>query len=383
LQTFYDRFKELSDESLLQKINRKEHYQKEAVLAAYHILSQRGYNLENPFPKSITSDRKNSDSTKKSSSIEREYHVWHKMISEKKSIGLLLLFFLIFTPLLWYSNSYLSETVFCRKLHLFTQTTISYGGIAYIIDILLIFALFLNTRNSWDNFLKVRSNHVFVAIKVFAISIIIITAWEWLFSSRVTITLIAENKTGRELLSNFWYGGLIAFTEELTFKWLLLTQLLMRAGDSSGNRRLIFLIVSILFAGSHIPIQITEYGGISTSHLIKTFLYSYFTSILYVKHRNFPLVVFLHFFMNISVVFIDDGKVFYFNWALVLLGIYCIPKINNGWLFRSRIKFKIPKWAFASTILLTTVVILISAKQPKDLYNYWVSITSWIHITKR
>lgn len=370
MQTFYDRFKELSDKSLFQRLNRKENYQKEAVMAAYHILSQRGYDLENPFPEIATSNQNYSDATKKLSFLEREYHVWFKMISQKKPIGLLVLFFLIFIPLLWYSNSHLNETVLFRNIHLFTQTIISHGAITYIIEIVLIFAFFINSRNSWNNFLKVKSNHVFVALKVFIFSLIVISVWEWMFSSRVTIAMIAENKTSRELLKNFWYGGLIAFTEELIFKWLLLTQLLIRVGDSSGNRRLIFLIVSILFAASHIPIQITEYGGISTSHLFKTFLYSYFTSILYVKHRNFPLVVLLHFFMNISIVFIDDGNPFYFNWATVLLGIYCIPKINNGWLFRSKYKLRIPRWAFLSAVVLTTLIILISAKQPRDLYNY-------------
>jgi tetratricopeptide (TPR) repeat protein/membrane protease YdiL (CAAX protease family) len=370
LQTFYDRFKNLSDEELFQRIDQKDHFQKEAVLAAYNILLQRGYELEYPFPRSVPVNEDKSEIKKKSSFLEREYHEWFKLISTKRSFGLLIIFFLIFAPLLWYSNSYLSETSLYRQLHLFSQTIIPHGGINYIIEIALVFAFFLNSKKRRDTFLIVKSNHIATAVKVFVISLVIISVWEWLFSSRVTVTLIADDKTGRELLKNFWFGGLVAFTEELIFKWLLLTQLLLRTGNSRGKRRLIFFVVAILFAAAHIPIQINEYGGISTAHLIMTFLYSYFTSILYVKHKNLLLVVLLHFFMNISNIFVDDGYTFFFNWSTILLGIYCIPKINNGWIFRSSHRFNLPKWGFASLILLITSIILISPKQPKDLYNY-------------
>jgi len=370
LQTFYDRFKELSDESLLQRIEKKDHYQREAVLAAYNILLQRGYELEYPFPQSEPVSEEKTEIKRKSSFLEREYHEWFKRISTKRPTGLLVIFFLIFIPLLWYSNSYLNETSLYRHLHLFSQTVISHGGITYIIEISLVLAFFLNSRKRWDTFLKVKSNHIVTAVKVFIISLVIISLWEWMFSSRVTVALIADDKTGREILKNFWFGGLVAFTEELIFKWLLLTQLLLRTGSSSGNRRLVFFVVAMLFAASHIPIQINEYGGISTGHLFKTFLYSYFTSILYVKHKNLLLVVLLHFYMNISKIFVDDGYTFYFNWSTILLGIYCIPKINNGWIFRSNLRFNLPKWAFGGIVLVVTSIVLISAKQPKDFYNY-------------
>lgn len=368
MQTFYDRFKELSDENLLQRVNRKEHYKKEAVLAAFHILQQRGYNIENPFPES--SDIETQKKSKRRSFLEREYHVWHKMISDKKSSIRIILFFSLFVPLLWYSNTYLNETTLYRKIHLATQTILSHGGITYLIESIIIFFLFVTSKENLNKFLTVKSKHIYVALKVLFFSILIISIWEWLFSSKMTITLIADNKSARELLKNFWFGGLIAFTEELIFKWLLLTQLLLRVGDSAGNRRLIFFIVAILFAAAHIPIQIAEFGGISTSHLIKTFLYSYFTSILYVKLRNFPLVVLLHFFMNISAVFIDDGKMFYFNWSTVLLGIYSIPKINSGWLFRPRNIPRLPKWVFGSLIFVITIGVAISPKTSRDYYNY-------------
>jgi len=369
LRTFYDSFKELSDENLLDRINRKEHFQKEAVLAAYNVLKQRGYELEHPFPDVDYSNSETPKKTKKPSFFEREYHVWHKMVSKKQRKDLLVLFSIIFIVLIFLSDSYLTGTDLFRKIHLSTQTIISHGAITYIIEIMLVFVLFISSKKIRSTFLKIRSEHIFIALKVFVFSLIILSSLEWLFGNNITITRIAEDKTPREFLKNLWFGGLVAFAEELIFKWLLLTQLLLRAGDKKSSRRLIFIIVAILFAACHIPGQISDYGEINIVHLTKIFFYSYFTSILYVKFRNFPLVVLLHFLVNISAIFINDGNGVYTNWAFILVAVYCIPKINEGWLFKSKLKIRIPKWAFGSIVLFVSILILVSEKRPKDHFN--------------
>jgi tetratricopeptide (TPR) repeat protein len=369
LRTFYDSLKELSDQNLLDRINRKEHFQKESVLASYNILKQRGYDLENPFPDENDSFLETRKKNKKSSFLEREYHVWLKMVSKNQPIGLLILFAILFFILLLIFSSYLKNTDLFRRIHLSSQTIIAHGGITYIIEIILVFVLFISSRKKIDTFLKVRSKHIFIALKVFIFSLVILSALEWLFGKSVTIIQIADDKTPREFLKNLWFGGLVAFTEELIFKWLLLTQLLLRVGNTASKRRSIFFIVAILFAACHIPGQLSDGGEINIGHLIKIFLYSYFTSILYVKFRNFPLVVLLHFLVNISVIFIESGDGFYTNWAFTLVGIYCIPKINKSWLFKSKLKYKIPKWAFGSLILGLTCIVLLSEKKPKDHFN--------------
>lgn len=372
LESYYDRFLKLSDENLLHRINKKESFHKESVVAAYHILIKRGYELEHPFQNGfeVRATKKEIYRTTQKNASKNDDLIKFKKNYSKVSIGKICLFFIIFFPLVHLSNHYFNDTLFYRKIHLLTDTVVGLGSITYLFELTIFSIIFFRSSNARKDLFRTNSHKTYSAIKVFITSLLLITIWELLFSDKVVIYQSFTENSYRTYLKNLWYGSLIAFNEELIFKWLLLTQILLRVGNKKSHRIFAYLFVAVLFSLSHIPTQLAKFETVQYGHIIMTFLYSYFTSILYVRHRNFLLVVLLHFFLNISIVFVEGGSNFYFNWGLVLIGMYTIPSISKSWLFKpSKRIFPDPTIVFFCILFLATFLTPLIPKATLDHYN--------------
>ena len=296
------------------------------------------------------------------------YHIVFQRISNKKSILLVVIFFIFIGILLWVSNLYLNTSTAFRIIRLKTQTILSRGGIAYILHLFLIIVFFLHNKKDLGIIYFANSRKFYIGLKVFLISIFLISIWEWSLSRNITVLSIFDGTSPRVIVSAFLFGYLVALVEELTFKQILLVQLIKLIGEENWKRRFVLFLVSILFGLSHISIQLVAHGKVDVFNLVLAFLFSYFTSILYLRLRNLPLVLFLHFFLNIPVIFLD-GNLFYFISGLFLISIFTIPIVFKSWIFKC--DFRIPNFHLILPILLFISVIfaIASPRRPIDYYN--------------
>ena len=361
----YERFRHLSDESLLDQ----EKFHQQAVLAAYFILKERGYNLNNPFGED-SSFLSPAETPDKKPEHQEEAHLAFKATHHKISLIRIFGYFLVFAPFLYFSNYYLTETLLYRKIYVFTETLLGFGSITYLLQLSIFSVFFIFTLSIRKELIRDISQDTYTAIKVFSFSLLILTSWEFLIRDEALLQTIYYQSSYRTFIQGLWFDLLIAFSEELVFKWLLLTQILIRIGNSKHNRIGAYLVVALLFATSHIPVQLTKQETINYVHLFLTFLYSYLTSILYVRHRNFLLVVLLHFLADISVAFNDINNSFFFNWSLILIGIYTIPRVGRSWLFQPVLKqLKSPAPALLGLLCLATAIAPFIKMSSQDYYN--------------
>jgi len=363
---YYDKFKNLSDKNLLQRIERKENFQKEAVKAAYQLLTERGYSIDDPFPESEQVEKDFSPIDKPNYvDINTDFVNSFTEISWWK-IGLFSLFFI---PFLYLSNHYLNNTPLYRVTYLFSDTIVSFGTISIIMSLIVFSLIFFINNKIRHGFLRINAQKFLLALKVFLISTAIISLFEIAFSDHVTVLKVFTENSYRSFVQSFWRNVFVSFSEELFFKWLLLIQVLKLYGSGKGNRSLAYLSISILFALAHIPRQLSDFDSIHTLHLIKTFLWSYFTCILFIRHRNFALVVALHFLSDLGVIFLENSNSF-FNWSILLIGIYAIPGVSNSMIFKPLKKEKsFPIKLIGVCIIIFSLIALLIPKSSLDYYN--------------
>ena len=332
MSSLYDKFCHLSDENLLKRVERKDSYHKETVLIAYQILTERGYQLESPYPgESYVFD---SEPDASEPEIIQQLKAFKK---DKVRISAYwwLLFFAIYFPLIYYSNNELSGTPAYRYIFIFSDSVINLGSTSYLLELAIFSLLFIRMRDIRQSLLKVSYKQLYPTVKIFLVSLISITFLELTSTPDITVYHVFADNSYRSFLGNSIYIFLISLGEELIFKWLLLTQLLLRVGNSKNALTGVFVLVALIFAAAHIPKQLKDYGELQYWHLFMTFLFSYFTSILYVRHNNFLLVVGLHFLLDISIIYVDYGGRAYFHWGLVVVALLCLKPVSNSWLFSS------------------------------------------------
>lgn len=361
----YNRIRLLSDEILLDHIDRKENYHQQAVLAAYFVLKERGYNPEYPF-----GEDSSFLSPDKQPEPQEDAHLTFRAGHHKIPLNKILGCFLVFAAFLYFSNYYLTETLLYRKIYVYTETLLGFGSITYLLQLSIFSVFFIFSLRTRKELIRDTTQDAYTAIKVFFFSLLVLTLWEFLIRDEVLLQTIYHQNSYRTFIQGLWFDLLIAFSEEFIFKWLLLTQILIRIGNSKQNRIGAYLVVALLFATSHIPVQLTKQETIHYGHLLLTFLYSYLSSVLYVRHRNFLLVVLLHFLADISVAFTDINNSFFFNWSLILLGIYTIPRVGRSWLFQPVLKQrKTPVPAVLGVLFLATATAPFITMSSKDYYN--------------
>jgi len=335
LSFFHERFRNLSDENLLLRIERKESYQKEAVLAAYDILIERGYYLQSPFEETAENIIDEDKVFERKETIE-EYHILFKKGKIKLPVFRILIYFIIFTSLLYFSNnSGLKGTLVYRKLHIISDTLFQYGSISYLLYLILFAVIFFDFKGVKKELFNINSSKMFVAIRVFLFTILIVSFLELMNSHSLVIYKIFAENSYRTFISHTVFDIFVAITEELIFKWLLLTQILLRIGNNKENRVIVYIIAGLIFSAAHIPMQLNEEGAIDYGHLLITFVFFYFSSVLYVRHRNLLLVVALHFLVDIPYIYIEGINRAFFFWSLLVIAIYCFNGISNSWLFKS------------------------------------------------
>lgn len=368
---YYNKFCNLSDENLLRRLERKENYQKEAIEAVYQILVERGYNVEYPFSeeqaKQLELEKKTYSFRKRWTAIE--HHLVFKKFFSRISLTRLSIFGLFFTLSLIVSNLGVVDSIIYRKIHVFSDTILGLGSISYLVFLSIIYFFFFFRNNTLNNLISFDSNKFRIGVKTFILLLVIISIWELMFSDYFTLYGMFENKSYRMFLKEFWFGIFVAFTEEFIFKWILLVQVLIRIPETRNARVTAFIIIGILFALAHIPIQLSKYESIQYIHLITTFLFSYFSSVLFVRTRNFPLVVFLHFLMNISYILVEGGSSFYFFWCLIIIGIYSQSSISESKLFQIKKRNFGPKWIFSIPFVASILIVFFIPKQGLDYYN--------------
>lgn len=210
------------------------------------------------------------------------------------------------------------------------------GTFFYVFFIGITFLLFINSKSLIKQFLLIDKNKILIAIRIFILSIIIISILEFFINGQNMLFVIYEEKPVLDVLKNLNHGVLAAFTEELSFKYILLLQLVIRIRLKKSKLILLYLAIGLLFTLSHIFVVIHKSGSIEFSDMIYflfIFLFSFFTSILFIKKRNLFLVILLHFQVNIAAVF-HNNEAYYLVLSTLLIGIYTIPEIQKSILFR-------------------------------------------------
>jgi hypothetical protein len=185
-------------------------------------------------------------------------------------------------------------------------------------------------------FFFIEKNKVFVAIKIFVLSVIIVSLLELLISGQVMPLIVISERSGAQIFKNLIHGILVSFGEELSFKYILLIQILIRIGYRKSYRIYSFLFMSLLFALTHVFLIVYKSGNmdiLDLFYLVNIFLYFYFTSVLFIEKRNFLLVVLLHFQVNIAAVF-HNNEAYYLIFSTLIIALYTIPRIQNSWVFR-------------------------------------------------
>jgi hypothetical protein len=210
------------------------------------------------------------------------------------------------------------------------------GIFFYTISISLTFSFFINSKRSMKQFFFIEKNKVFVAIKIFVLSVIIVSLLELLISGQAMPLIVISERSGAQIFKNLIHGILVSFGEELSFKYILLIQILIRIGYRKSYRIYSFLFMSLLFALTHVFLIVYKSGNmdiLDLFYLVNIFLYFYFTSVLFIEKRNFLLVVLLHFQVNIAAVF-HNNEAYYLIFSTLIIALYTIPRIQNSWVFR-------------------------------------------------
>lgn len=364
---YYPRFKDLSDKNLIHRVENKEKFQKEAVLVAFKILEERGYQLENPYPGedidfSFNTDRNRADP------INLKIQSFVRSI-KKESLLKVLIFLPLFYFIVYLNNFYVVSSEVVGSFYLLINTVIAKGTISNMIGLSLYALFFLLSSKSIDQLSGLTWNKAFVAIKVFSFTLLVLTFFEVAFRYQVTVFNIFNDNSPLSFTRNTIRIIGIGISEELVFKWLLLIQLLKRVELNSRNRVGIYLIVSILFALAHIPRQLADFGYINYFHLLQTSIFSYFTCTLFIRHQNFLLVVLLHVLCDLPTVYLDESTSKLFGTSLFLIPIYSLPFVSHSWLFKPNKNNSIVPLKKLAYVMVAFVVIALFL--PKSEYDYY------------
>ncbi|MBB3696585.1 tetratricopeptide repeat protein [Flammeovirga yaeyamensis] len=216
-----------------------------------------------------------------------------------------------------------------------------------------------------------NNKRVFTAIFVTLITIIIISLLELLFLNKLTIIQIFYHGSIKEFTGLMIQLFFNSFTEEIIIKWFVLSQLLVKL--KNRDQKWAIIITSLYFSFLHIPRFVDE-GD--TSYVLRgcifTFLFSFITSFIYIKRRNFILIVVFHFLNNLPIEFDLEYHRFFQNTLLLFIFLYIFSWVDKIKLFDFYYSFKIKVNKKVSLIIGTLLLIIIYflPNTNKDKYNF-------------
>jgi tetratricopeptide (TPR) repeat protein len=300
--------------------------------------------------------------------LDNQNHEELKSSLYRIKLSRILFYLIVFLTLSYFTNDSWPNSTFYRFIHLKTETLIGIGTISYIIQI-IVFALFFLTIREVRRNLTNLSSGLIPAIAILLLSIFAITILEYPFVDQVTISKVFTENSLRSGFQSLWYILLIGIVEELIFKFLFLNQILVRIKPNNSQRRVAYLALSVLFALIHIP----ELQNKDKLHFITIFfplLYSYLSSILYLRYRNLPLLVVLHILLDVPVVFVENGNASYFIIGLVIISLL-LSKRAVEYLLRKVESLKTKKLGIGliAVLVLLAVGTTFTNRTQFDFYN--------------
>jgi len=217
--------------------------------------------------------------------------------------------------------------------------------------------------------LKGINSGLIIAFTILLISILIITIFEFSFFTQTNIIKVFEENSLRTGFQSIWYILLIGLVEELIFKFIFLNQILVRIQPNKVHRRTAYLILSIFFALIHIP-ELLNKEKLNFITLFFPALYSYLSSILYLRYRNLPLLVVLHILLDIPVVFVENGNASYFLIGLIILSLFLSKNVVDILFIKIKsLRMKGFGIGLFTVLVLLTLLIPFTNRTQLDFYN--------------
>jgi tetratricopeptide (TPR) repeat protein len=300
--------------------------------------------------------------------LDNQNHEELKSSLYQIKLSRLLIYLIVFLTLSYVTNDSWPNSTFYRYIHFRTETLIGIGTISYIIEI-LVFALFFLTIKEARRNLANFSSGIIPAIVILLLSIFGISILEYPFVDQVTVSKIFTENSLRSGFQSLWYILLIGFVEELIFKFLFLNQILLRIKCNNSHRRVTYLTLSVFFALIHIP----ELQNKDNLHFITIFLpllYSYLSSILYLRYRSLPLLVVLHILLDVPVVFVENGNASYFLIGLIIISLLLSKSAVKHLLGKvESLKVKRIGIVLITVLVLSTIGTIFTNRTQFDFYN--------------
>ncbi|WP_109830160.1 tetratricopeptide repeat protein [Reichenbachiella versicolor] len=358
MSTIYEQFKALSTAELKSIVRDEKGFSIPVRRTAYYIVLHRGEEIAKPSFEKVLNEDEESRFDKKGFYSTYDFSPYW-----------ILAFLILSTWFLVLANTSLPNSEIYQNISLFTQGLLSAGSISIIVNLVAFFLFFLTTKNRIKRFIKDDNTQFQYAIIIVGLGVIILLMFETLFDDEYTFSAIVRYNSFRSFLGNLIYLILIGIVEEVIHKWLLLNQLTRLFQKSSYSKYLIVFVVSILFALWHIPRDNVFFGGIDFGHLIFTFFYSFFTSIIYLRDRNLFLLIAIHICADISYIMVPadlniGSSAMTANFIILML---LIKPIYRRFYFKSiKLRLKLCIQLFGSIFLLLIVSSLFTNLGPFD-----------------
>ncbi|WP_421894547.1 tetratricopeptide repeat protein [Marinoscillum sp.] len=300
--------------------------------------------------------------------MDNQNHEELKSSLHQIKISRVLLYLIVFLTLSYITNDSWPNSNFYRYIHLKTETLIGIGTLSYIIE-LIVFALFFLTIKEVRRNLISLSSGLVPALAILFLSIFLVTIIEYPFIDQVTVSKIFTENSLRTGFQNLWYILLIGLTEELIFKFLFLNQILVRIKPSNSLRRVAYLALAVFFALIHIPELLNK----DKLHFITIFfplLYSFLSSILYLRYRSLPLLVVLHILLDVPIVFVENGNASYLLIGLIIISLL-LSKRAVEYLLRKVESLKVKRMGIGliAIVLLMSIGTAFTDRTQLDFHN--------------
>jgi len=260
--------------------------------------------------------------------LDNQFHTQLKSSFYRINLWRILCFLIVFILLLIFTNDHLLNSTLYRLIYLYSDTLIGYGTVSYLIELIVFSILFFSIGRVRLDFKNVSSG-ILIPIVILTISVFTVSLIEDSLFDRTTLSKLTEENSLRTGFNRLWFILFIGFSEEVIFKFLFLTQILLRVGTDKLNRRLGILGLSFMFALMHIP-ELRNNNDLELATLLFPLLYSYLSSIIYIRYQNIPLLVAIHILLDIPIVFTEDSNFTYIIAGFVLMALLLTKKVFNS-----------------------------------------------------
>ncbi|MBB3696798.1 tetratricopeptide repeat protein [Flammeovirga yaeyamensis] len=376
MKSYYDIFRDLPDSNLLRRIENKDKYHKDAVMAAFDMLLKRGLSVKHPFPGEEVKDARKLFPY--FSPEDKDPQHWFKYVVDKIPLKTVIgyLIFILCVLIVGYNTE--MDGDWKNHLFIYTDYIVTSGFIYNLIIFITFFFFFFRTKKRRKSFLNINPRRVFFAFYISLSIFLLLNIIGFVFSKTPLVVTVLNSNSLKQFLALSVNNVFASFNQVLIVFWLLLSQLLIRFKSNKLNRRLIIIGVCFLSILLQLPSHLVEIGfSISTFFILLKFGFiTYCLSVIYVRERNLLLLVFLMFILDLNYDYFRGGGTFYHNWTIFLIALFSTNSVSNNQIFHWVKSFNLPisgRVFFGGWIATIPLILIL----PNTAWDFYLKSGKW------